>query len=77
MNSPIYLSMPVPDTEDSISVPLERICVVCGGRGTREDQQANAPRSDLIPECVECEGRGVIPTHFGLQVLNFVRRWQS
>ena len=66
MNSPIYLSMPIADTEDSFSIPLERICVVCGGRGAWDDEW-----------CSDCEGDGVIPTHFGLQVLNFVRRWQS
>ena len=69
MNSPIYLSMPNADTEDTFSIPLEKYYFRCGGAGTREDDDGLG--------CLDCEGHGVIPTHFGLQILNFVKRWQS
>jgi len=42
---------------------LDEVCPACGGVG--------------LPSCSECEGVGSIPTENGLQLLQFLRRYNA
>ncbi len=63
MSKGITLSATFQGGTSQSEITLDEVCQACGGVG--------------LSSCVECEGVGSVPTENGLQLLQFLRRYNA